>query len=306
MSRRSRPRAATPASDRSESPRRRFIKLYHGLCRTRQGWQVFSDFCALGALALANQVEKDEDRENRYLALIGRYDVLDDRLALREMLGCVVDALTEAVSSAGEGARPAHPASDFLGSLFMELELSSHWHGQFFTPYVLCETMARMTYARDDIQRHVDEDGFVTVLEPACGAGAMAIAFAEVMREYGFLPHEHTHVVAVDVDATAAHMCFIQLALLGIPAAVHVGNTLTGEMREVFYTPAHILGAWSARLWLRRLRSAAAPGDVPDGPAGSDTAAASPPPDISPPPTPDDDAFASALQPARQMDLFAA
>lgn len=27
------------------------------------------------------------------------------------------------------------------------------------------------------------------------------------------------HVVAVDVDATAAHMCFIQLALLSVPAS---------------------------------------------------------------------------------------
>jgi hypothetical protein len=141
----------------------------------------------------------------------------------------------------------------------MELALSSHWHGQFFTPYVLCEAMARMTYARDEIQRHVDEDGFVTVLEPACGAGAMAIGFAEVMREYGFVPDEHMHVVAIDVDATAAHMCFIQLALPSVPAAVHVGNSLSGEMREVFYTPAHILGAWSVRLWLRRLRTAATP-----------------------------------------------
>lgn len=306
MSGRSRPRGgAAPASDRSESPRRRFVKLYRGLCRSRQGWQVFSDFCALSALALANHVEKDEDRENRYLAIIGRYDFLEDRLALREMLGCVVDALTEAVTSAGEDARPSHPAGDFLGSLFMELELSSHWHGQFFTPYVLCEAMARMTYSREDIRRHVDEDGFVTVLEPACGAGAMVIAFADVMREYGFLPHEHMHVVAVDVDATAAHMCFIQLALLGVPAAVHVGNTLTGEMREVFYTPAHILGAWSVRLWLRRLRSAAARGEESDSAADAGPAAP-PPPDLPHAPSPDDDAFALALRPARQMDLFAA
>jgi hypothetical protein len=192
--------------------------------------------------------------------------------------------------------------------------------------------MARMTCTRGDVQRHIDQDGFVTVLEPACGAGAMPlirrstavqlghrhtstrgtdrtefapIAFAEVMREYGYVPYEHMHVVAVDVDATAAHMCFIQHALLGVPAAVHVGNTLTGDMREVFNTPAHILGGWSVRLWLRRRRPAARPAEVPSSATGAGTAA-SPLPDITPPPAPDDDVFAFALHPARQLDLFAA
>jgi hypothetical protein len=43
------------------------------------------------------------------------------------------------------------------------------------------------------------------------------------------------------VDRIAALMCYIQLPLWNIPAQVYVGNTLTLEFRERFFTPAHYL-----------------------------------------------------------------
>ncbi|GBQ21633.1 hypothetical protein AA12717_0951 [Gluconacetobacter sacchari DSM 12717] len=50
------------------------------------------------------------------------------------------------------------------------------------------------------------------------------------------------HVTAIDVDPRAAHMAFVQFSLLHIPATVIVGNSLTLETREYWFTPAHILG----------------------------------------------------------------
>ncbi len=32
-----------------------------------------------------------------------------------------------------------NPEQDFLGELYMELELGNHWKGQFFTPYCVCK-----------------------------------------------------------------------------------------------------------------------------------------------------------------------
>ena len=46
---------------------------------------------------------------------------------------------------------------------------------------------------------------------------------------------QHLHVTAVDVDSRAAHMAYVQLALLNVPAVVIVGNTLTLEEREHGY-----------------------------------------------------------------------
>jgi hypothetical protein len=54
--------------------------------------------------------------------------------------------VAEAAAAGRSGGAPSHPPPyDFLGELIMELELSSHWKSQFFTPYTLCELMARMT-----------------------------------------------------------------------------------------------------------------------------------------------------------------
>ena len=43
-------------------------------------------------------------------------------------------------------------------------------------------------------------------------------------------------------------MCYIQLSLWGVPAVVVVGNTLSNECRESYYTIAHHLGNWSWKL----------------------------------------------------------
>ncbi|MFX5268103.1 hypothetical protein ABTD02_18645, partial [Acinetobacter baumannii] len=43
-------------------------------------------------------------------------------------------------------------------------------------------------------------------------------------------------------------MGYIQFSLLHIPAHVIVGNSLSNEVREHWFTPAHILGGWGARL----------------------------------------------------------
>ena len=44
-----------------------------------------------------------------------------------------------------------NPDQDFLGRLYMSLELGNHWKGQFFTPYDVCRCMAEITI-QDNIQ----------------------------------------------------------------------------------------------------------------------------------------------------------
>lgn len=210
-----------------------FEKEIRRLCGSRHLWQVFGDYCELAALTLANAVHKHEGREKRYLDVVGRYSA-DEARVFAKLL-----ALT------AEGLDPI--GRDFLGELFMALELSSHWHGQFFTPSALCEVMARLLLD-EDLDERIRDRGFVTVQEPAAGAGAMVIGVAAAMRSKGLSPQTQLHVTAIDKDPTAAHMAFIQLALLGIPAQVCIGDTLRMEIREAFYTPMHWLGLWDRKL----------------------------------------------------------
>jgi type I restriction-modification system DNA methylase subunit len=78
-----------------------------------------------------------------------------------------------------------------------------------------------------DVDETIRREGFVTVSDPASGAAGMIVAYAEYLLEAGYNPSEHMFGSCIDIDPVAADMAFIQLSLLGIPAEVVTGNTLT-------------------------------------------------------------------------------
>ena len=236
-----------------------FIKLTRDNARRHHLYEVFRDFCELAALALSNACDPSqrESREAPYLQIIGRY-TKDEAQRFPVMLGCIVASL--------EGR-----FHDCLGQLFMSLELGDHWRGQFFTPYPVAYLMAKLggVASHDDIERK----GFVTLQEPACGAGCMVIAAAEAMRDEGIEYQRRLHVTAIDVDQTAAHMAYIQLTLLHIPAIVIRGNALWPDnTRSTWVTLAHVVGGWDRKLAsaegekeVGELLTAPAPGDQAEG-----------------------------------------
>lgn len=210
-------------SSTADTPENEFRKIFRTVCERHDRWRVFADFCELSAMALANQGCKDQRREERYFEVVKRYS-REEATALSDMLACVMAGLDL--------------STDFLGQQFTQLELANRDRGQVFTPIEVARFMATMITDRKELARKIEEQGFVTLYEPAAGAGANVIAFASVMLQAGFDPGKHLHVTAVDDDPTAAYMCFIQLAILGIPAVVYVGDTLRMEMREELHTPA--------------------------------------------------------------------
>lgn len=147
------------------------------------------------------------------------------------------------------------PEQDFLGKIFMELNLSNDSGGQFFTPYNVCQMMAEMTVG--DVVAHVEKHGYITINDPACGAGATLIAAvhaaAKPLSEAGFNWQNHVLVTAQDIDYTVALMCYIQLSLLGTAAYIKIGNTFTEPMgsadtlENYWFTPMYFSGVWSAR-----------------------------------------------------------
>ncbi|HKJ87887.1 MAG TPA: N-6 DNA methylase, partial [Gammaproteobacteria bacterium] len=134
---------------------------------------------------------------------------------------------------------------DFLGQVFMRLELSDAWGGQFFTPLALCQLMARTSLG--NLDEVLAEKPAVTIHDPACGAGAMALACVREFLDRGYNPQTRMRFTGVEKDATTAYMAYVQLCLLGIPAEIHVGNSLTLEMRERWVTPAVPLAIHAAK-----------------------------------------------------------
>ncbi len=200
---------------------------------------VWADFCQLSALAIRNSVDLRDKakREERYLQIAGGYNA-DEMNRFAEALAGVTNELSDELS-------------DVLGRLFMVLELGSEGMGQFFTPYDVSVLMAQMQ-APEMVELCKTQE-FITVNEPTCGAGGMVIAIADALQKSGINYQKQVHVTAQDLSATAVHMTYIQLSLLGIPAVVVHGNTLTLEQMDVWYTPMHILGGWDRKL---RQRSA--------------------------------------------------
>lgn len=211
-----------------------FIKLVALNSRKYRKHEVFRDFCELAALSISNVVDlqQREAREARYMQIVARYD-----LAEAERFPIMLAHVTMALESGFQ---------DCLGKLFMSLELGDHWKGQFFTPYPISYLMARLSI--DGAADVIESKGFITVNEPAAGAGAMLIGVANVLNDMGLNYQRCMHAIAQDIDETAVHMCYIQLSLLHVPGLVIQGNSLMVEERSHWYTPAHVLGGWDLKL----------------------------------------------------------
>lgn len=79
-----------------------------------RSFEVWNDFVVMAACALSNPVDKThfEEREKRYLKIIRKYRKKEQAL-FPELLAHTVMALEE------------NPEQDFLGSMYMELDLGS-------------------------------------------------------------------------------------------------------------------------------------------------------------------------------------
>lgn len=200
-------------------------------------WQIWNDFLSLSAISLANvmPVPEKAEREKLYLSIVGSYQK-EDQEVFPKMLELVVLALEE------------NPEQDFLGSLYHHLGLHQEQKGQFFTPYHICHFMSELQFAGDGKEEQLKEKGYISVNDPACGAGAMLIAFANVAKKHGINYQQQVLFVAQDIDRTAAMMCYIQLSLLGCSAIVIIGDSLAKPFlhpdNEAWYTPFFYLNQW--------------------------------------------------------------
>ena len=223
------------------------LKEIRSVAKYKHRYDVFRDFVTMSAIALSNAIRKDQGREDEYLKIIKSYEKAD-QMAFPKLLGLLTEALEFA-------------PFDVLGKLFMDLELGSRDKGQFFTPATISEMMAQILHG-EELENLTKP--FITLSEPACGAGGMVLAFVKTMISHGHDPAKRLWVQCIDVDRLAALMCYVQLALWNVPAEVLVGNTLSLQFREVWHTPQHLLGMWEHRLANREAhRAAGTPADSP-------------------------------------------
>ena len=167
--------------------RKQFTKAFERLAHHRERHDVLADFlelavCAVRKTTLPPGLAADAI-EAAYMAVVKQSRPEDIR-AMPQLLGITTMAVQEG-------------GCDFLGQVTSDLGLINGHMGQFFTPYDVSRAIAEISLL--DVGQPIRENGFVTVMEPASGAGGMVIAAADVIAKQGFDVGHQLYVEATDL-----------------------------------------------------------------------------------------------------------
>lgn len=243
-----------------QGTKQEFLKIFREMCYSRSAWQVWADLISMIACTLANSTDPNKNGD-RYLEREKEFKQCEERLGGVDKPAQCMAVIVQALER--------NPEQDFLGELFMELELGNHWKGQFFTPYCVCKAMANI--AVGEAERQIGEKGYISVCDPACGAGATLIAAVSEMKLSKYNFQNHVLFVGQDVDRVAGMMCYIQLSLLGCAGYICIGDTLTNpvtghvlfpqerEGQEFWYMPMFRMDVWSLRRMFHCIGAMSAP-----------------------------------------------
>lgn len=239
-------------------PEKEFLKTFKELTYRHRAWDIWNDFVIMSACALSNPVDKKhyDEREARYLRIIDKYRK-EEQEYFPTLFAHTVMALE------------LDPEQDFLGKLYISLGLQDEGRKQIFTPYHVCELMADITM--EDVAQQVRENGYITLNDPCCGAGATLIAGVNSaknsLQKADLNFQNHILVAAQDIDETVALMCYIQLSLLGVAAYVKVGNSISDPMSPTdtldnyWFTPMYFSDVWAMRRMFHNLEDLLGKGD---------------------------------------------
>ena len=205
-----------------------FISKLQNLDHSKRVDNVFQDFLKLSTYVIAQPFYRSPEIEQNYLDIIDGY-TKEQAEEFSKLLAFLVMALEE-------------KHQDFLGCVYMKLNLGNVATGQFFTPYHVSKMMAEICFV--DIEKQLEERDFITLSEPCCGSGAMIIAYAQTLKEQGYNYQNQLFVEAVDIDELCFLMTYLQLSLYGIPARVMLGDTLAWKFQRVLYTPLYFINGF--------------------------------------------------------------
>ena len=205
------------------------IKKINKLSGKYSTYEIFADWVQMQALSISQTVRYLAKREIQYLDIAKKYS--DEEIKIMcEMNGLLTLAFEDSMD-------------DVLGSIYMSREMGSSKLGQFFTPYHICQLLARTQNIEE-----IEKQGYTYINEPSTGAGGNIIAFCEHLKKNGYNYQTQLSVIAQDLDYKAVYMSYVQFSLLGIPALVVQGNTLFKPYnfdsvinKNVFITPMYML-----------------------------------------------------------------
>ena len=195
---------------------KRIIKELNNF-RSNDVWQIYNDFLLISAENFRKLTDKS------FIITHNIYDKYNniETESFNNML-IILDELMQ------------NDKKDHLGDLLMELEMANKLNGQFFSPFDISLISSMLGISKDDVDRKIKEKGYITLHEMSVGGGAIVIAVAKLISEWGYNPKENLLIVCNDLDKKAIYMSYIQFTLLDIPAIILEMDTLTQEIKDVW------------------------------------------------------------------------
>lgn len=197
---------------------------------------VFNDFLTLSLAALArNYATGQSEDEELYMTTIAKYKDDPLRFKFPEAFALLITEMSNCIDS-GLG-------NDVLGSYY-EQHLFERGKSQFFTPWPICQFMART------IMPVKERETPLRILDPCCGSGRTLLAGALTAGR------EHEYY-GIDIDHTCAQMTALNLFLNGIfDAEVMCADALMPDDFRVSYKTSFLpLGVYritdkeKSKLW---------------------------------------------------------
>ena len=214
-----------------------FTSKLSNLDRSRSVSTVFNDFLTLICCSLAQTVYRSDNLEQRYLNIIKTY-TKEQAEEFSKLFVFLVLGLEQ-------------ESQDFLGQVYMSLNLGSQANGQYFTPYSVSKFMAEINFTEIE---SLQNNQLITLSEPCCGSGALIIAFAQTLREHNINYQQKLFVEAIDISEMCFKMTYVQLSLLGIPAKVVQGDSLSLKFQQVLYTPFYFVNGFQVKMKQRYVK----------------------------------------------------
>ena len=108
----------------SDEIEKEFLNQFNYINPSLSGWQIWEYVISAIACSLSNSIELDDKRRARREEEYERSmkQLGGNVKAVAKLMALIVDALEK------------NPEEDFLGKMYMNLNMGNHWTGQFFTP----------------------------------------------------------------------------------------------------------------------------------------------------------------------------
>ena len=198
--------------------------MFDELTGSRSIWQVFNDCIEMFAYAIQDAFlagNKFKMNEAAYIEIARKYTKNEMEIVMK-IFAAITNMLEE------------NPFRDLLGELYMQLNMGSDALGQFFTPYHISRLMVDASFDIDKINSEIAEKGYITVNEPAVGAGANIIAFAECLYNHHIDYQNQCVIIGQDLSRISALMCYVVLSLIGCSAVIKIGDTLADPFTNYY------------------------------------------------------------------------